>query len=129
VWPEGADAQPLLNALNGGLLNGTGTTAKVDMAALPEPPDLLGSPAVENRIFVFNAQPDPVRYFWIGSWYETSDNTNEDARVKGFVNDDVMAEWTLVGGAIGLRSNGSPKNAVKLHCPNGGEVNVTLTKG
>jgi len=132
VWPEGAEeaAQPLLAALNSGQLTGIRTNARVDMAVASTNSD-PGDPSADNRIFVFHGGDLGVRYFWIGSWYETNDGTEAttDARVMGFENDETEARWTLVGGAIGLRDGGSPKDAVKLHCPNGGEVSVTLTKG
>lgn len=131
VWPEGAEeaALPLLNALNSGQLTGMRTNARVDIAVASVDPEIPGSPSADNRIFSFHGGDLGVRYFWIGSWYETSDETNEDARVKGLVNDETHAEWIIEGGAIGLRNLGGPKDAVKLHCPNGGQVEVSLTKG
>lgn len=119
--PEGADVTHLITALKGGL-SGTGATIRVDMTSLDPV-----TPAVENRLFVFNLKY-PVRYFWVGSWYETGDETVTDAIVTDFVNGPDAITYTLSGGAIGLRDTEGPKTVRKVHCPNLWDVYVTLTK-
>jgi hypothetical protein len=121
VSPEGADASHLVGALKSGL-SGDGATIHVDLTSLAG-----AEPAVENRIFVFNAEA-PVRYFWVGSWYETGDESTTDASVTDFVNGTDAIEYTLTGGAIGVRDRGSPKTVIKIHCPNLWEVDVTILK-
>jgi hypothetical protein len=119
--PEGADVTHLVTAPKEGL-SGTGSTIRVDLTSLDPV-----TPAVENRVFVFNLEY-PVGYFWIGSWYETGDETVDDAIVTDFVSGTDAITYTLSGGAIGLRETEGPKTVGKIHCPNLWGVDVTVTK-
>jgi hypothetical protein len=113
--PEGADVDALAPALLGE--SSTTTSVRADTTKLDEASD-------ENRIGVFQIETDGVRYVQLG----TSGLFPElSPKVTDWVSTDTQITFTMRGGVVIVRSDGSPSRAVKLVCPNpppelGGDV-------
>ena len=114
VDPPGADANALAQALVGE--HSVTTTARVDTTN-------LGEPSENNRIGVFEIETEGVRYVRLGT---SSLFPELSPIVTDFTDDGTKIVLTMSGGVVVVRSDGPPSRAVKLHCPNDGDV-VTVT--